>query len=473
MGGPFLGYGLERGQSAEVREFPANLDGFDAFRYNSGTVSGTSIPAPSPRLVRAPKRLLALRADDVLVARVRGGDETAFEVLYERHVPGVLAFCRHMLGGREEGEDAVQQAFVSAHRDLLRGERDVNFKPWLYTIARNRCLSILRARRETARVESEIPTVGLSKQVEQRADLRELLTDLHDLPPDQRAALVLTELEDLSQAEVAEVLGCGVGNVKGLVFRARAGLGERREARDAPCEEIRAELASARRGGLRRGRLRHHLKACPSCAAYLDDVRSQRRMLAAILPVVPTLGLEETVLAAAGIGGGGAAGGAGLLGGGLAAVGSGSTIAKIAVVGALAGGAGVAGNEALDDTPDGRTAPTPPAAEPVRVAPPAASPAPGLRGGAGPGAKTDRGSAGRGRKVRRRGKGTPGELAPGRTRVRPPKRKAKPAAGTPRAPAAPRGRPSVPPGKTRPRSTPAPGPLKVPAARPPGAKKLK
>ena len=107
--------------------------------------------------MRAPKRFLALRADDVLVARVKRGDETAFEVLYERHLPGVLSFCSHMLGGREEGEDAVQQAFASAHRDLLRSERDVNFKPWLYTIARNRCLSVLRARRETEQLDAGDP----------------------------------------------------------------------------------------------------------------------------------------------------------------------------------------------------------------------------------------------------------------------------------------------------------------------------
>ena len=428
--------------------------------------------------MRAPKRLLALRADDVLVARVRRGDEAAFEVLYERHVSGLLAFCSHMLGGREEGEDALQQAFASAHRDLLRGERDVNFKPWLYTIARNRCLSVLRARRETAHIESEIPTAGLSEQVEQRADLRELLVDLHDLPTDQRAALVLTELEDLSQAEVAEVLGCGVGNVKGLVFRARAGLGERREARDAPCEEIRAELASARRGGLRRGRLRHHMKACPSCAAYLDDVRGQRRMLAAVLPVVPSLGLQETVLAAAGIGGGSAAGGAGVLGGGLAALGSGSTVAKIAVVGALAGGVGVAGNEVVGNLPGNRPGPTRPAAEPVRAVPPAVAPVPGRRVVPGPGEKSTKGATGRKRRVRRRGQGTPAERAHGRTRARSRKGKSKAnqGVGGPGAPA-PRGAPPagqpVPRGTTRPRPAPPAALRELPAARPPGAKKLK
>ena len=287
---------------------------------------------------------------------------------------------------------------------------------------------------------------------------------------------MLTELEDLSQAEVAQVLGCGVGNVKGLVFRARAGLGERRDAREAPCEEIRAELASARRGGLRRSRLRHHVKACPGCAAYLEDVRSQRRMLALALPVVPSLGLKETVLAAAGIGGTGAAGGAGVLGGGLAALGSGSTVAKIAVVGALAGGAGVAGHEVVDNGPGNRTAPTPPAAEPVRARPLPATPAPGQPAAPSAGAKSKPGSAGRGRKVRRRGAGTPGQSAPGRQRSGAANGRTKMGVGARGAPAtrgAPRRRrPATPPGKGV-RSAPPAVPRVPPVARGPGGKKLK
>jgi hypothetical protein len=285
---------------------------------------------------------------------------------------------------------------------------------------------------------------------------------------------VLTELEDLSQAEVAEVLGCQVGNVKGLVFRARAGLGERREAREAPCEEIRAELASARRGGLRRGRLRHHLKVCPGCASYLEDVRSQRRMLALALPVVPSLGLKETVLAAAGIGGTGAAGGAGMLGGGLAALGSGSTVAKIAVVGALAGGAGVAGHEVIDNSPEPRTMPRAPAAERAPVPPPAVAPVPGRQTAPAGRAKTAPGSAGRGRKVRRRGAGTPGVSAPGRQRSAAAKGKTKVGVGAQRPPAArsaPR-RPATPRGKGV-RSTPPVAPQVPPVARGPGGKKLK
>lgn len=196
-------------------------------------------PYRTVRWGRSSKRLLSLRSDDLLVARIRAGDDAAFEVLYERHLPGILSFSRHMLGSREEAEDAVQATFISAHRDLLGGEREIKLKPWLYTIARNRCLSILRARREQAGATAEGATAGLHEQVQRRSDLRELVADLHELPDDQRAVLVLTELRDLSHAEVAEVLGCEAGKVKGLVFRARSNLLERREAREASCEDIR------------------------------------------------------------------------------------------------------------------------------------------------------------------------------------------------------------------------------------------
>ena len=315
---------------------------------------------PGHRPASVSKRLLALRGDAALTARVRAGDAAAFEVLYERHLAAILSFCRHMLGSPDEAEDAVQNVFVSAHRHLLADAREINFKPWLYAIARNRCLSMLRVRREDVVEEVEVSTRGLDEVVQQRADLRSLLGDLADLPEDQRAALVLTELGDLSHAEVADVLECEIGQVKGFVFRARSGLDERREAREASCEEIRVELANARGGGLRRGRLAHHVKACPGCAAFIKDLRRQRRMMGLILPVAPTVGLKDSVLGALAAGGGGAAGGgAAAVGGATAASGAAVTtagfssaggaaslaagsVAKIAAVAVLAGGAGVA-----------------------------------------------------------------------------------------------------------------------------------
>jgi RNA polymerase sigma factor (sigma-70 family) len=333
---------------------------------------------PAVGLFRS-RRLLALARDDTLALQLQRGNEAAFEAVFERYGAGVLGFCRHMLGSAEEAEDAVQQTFASAFRDLQRGgERELALKPWLYAIARNRCLSMLRSRREHLAIEVDLPTRGLAEQVEQRADLRHLLQDLRQLAPEQRAALLLTELGALSHAEVGQVLGVETVKVKALVFRARTGLIQRRDARETPCTEIRQQLANLRGGALRRSALRHHLHQCPGCRAYRRHVAEQRKMLAAALPVAPSLGLKSGVLAALGLGGGSSGSGlaAGL--GGVATAFSSSlgtgTAAKLAAVGLLAGGGAVAGTTIGDDPAAVRpspveTSPSAPAREPQAAAP--------------------------------------------------------------------------------------------------------
>ena len=162
----------------------------------------------------------------------------------------------------------MQQTFISAYDALRADERDIRLKPWLYAIARNRCLSILRARREQPAELDDVPTAGLSEEVQQRADLRELLRDLRGFPVDQRAALVLSELGDLSHAEVGAVVGCEVAKVKSLVFQARSSLIETRKARDIPCNEIREQLATPPAARCGAGR----------CAAAPARVRGLRRV---------------------------------------------------------------------------------------------------------------------------------------------------------------------------------------------------
>jgi RNA polymerase sigma factor (sigma-70 family) len=334
----------------------------------------------APVLPRRSKRLLALAGDDKLVDQVRAGNEAAFEVVFERHSPAILGFCRHMLGSVQEAEDVVQHTFAAAYRALLADDRPVVLKPWLFTIARNRSLSALRARRDEVPEPEELPTTGLSEQVERRAELRDLLADVRDLPDDQRAALLLAEAGDLSHAEVAEVLGCEVQQVKALVFRARSGLIERREARDTACEEIREQLANLSGGSLRRNGLRHHLRICAGCREYRDQVKRQRRLLAAALPVTPSLGLKSSVLSALGLGGGTAGGGGALAGGLGAAVAAplGSTAAKVGAIAVLAAGSVAAGEKAFVQPQPGPTAPASVPAQHPRpaesVPPPAAAP---------------------------------------------------------------------------------------------------
>jgi RNA polymerase sigma factor (sigma-70 family) len=244
-----------------------------------------------------------------------------------------------MLGSVHDAEDAVQQTFLAAHSDIVRsGERDLHVKAWLYTIARNRCLSTLRARRERpADDQIEIVSDRFAQDVQQREDLRALLADIHKLPDDQREALVLAEVGDLSHSDISAILGCEASKVKALVFQARTALIDRRSARDTSCEEIREQIATLRGGALRRSHLRHHIEACPGCAQFRNDVRHQRAMLAVALPVVPSAALRANVLGALGVGGGSTAIG---VGGGGFAVAIQSSAAKVGIAVALAAGGG-------------------------------------------------------------------------------------------------------------------------------------
>jgi RNA polymerase sigma factor (sigma-70 family) len=290
--------------------------------------------ATESRPVRRKLLGAAVHNDDAtLVRRTQSGEEQAFAAIFERHHAPLLSYCRHMLGNRDDGEDALQQAFIKAHRALLGGTTPRDLRPWLYAIARNCCLSAIAARRPTAPLEDRTPGLaGLSDEVRRREDLRELLDGIGRLPEDQRSALLLAELDDLSHQAIATVLGCPVSKVKALVYQARSALIADRDARETPCQEIREQLAVARGGELRRGPLRRHLNLCSGCRDFQFAVGAQRQSLAALLPVAPSAGLMAAVLGhgsahavgAAAIGGGGAGAGA-TSGGGAAGTGVGVT----------------------------------------------------------------------------------------------------------------------------------------------------
>src|SRR5687767_9790697 len=320
-------------------------------------------------------RLRAGRLDDgKLAALAATGDERAFEAVYDRHHRPLLGFCRHMLGSQEEAEDALQQTFLRAHRSLVTQGAPAELRPWLYAIARNRCLTMLAARKAAAvPVEDLEPaTEGLNAGVEQRADLRDLLGDIARLPDDQRSALVLAEVGDLSHAEIAAVIEVPTAKVKALVHQARTRLIADRDARETPCEDVREQLSTARAGELRRGPLRRHLALCEPCRAYKDAVAQQRSALALVLPVLPSAGLKDTIFGALGGGGGGsaaAATGAALTSGGASAGVLGNGLgAKLAIGVVLAGGAG--GSAVVVDQV--RTSPARPAAA-AAERPPAAT----------------------------------------------------------------------------------------------------
>jgi len=240
---------------------------------------------------------LRLATDDGLVALVRAGDTAAFEAIYERYTGALLSFCAYMLGSRHDAEDAIQATFASAYRAINANDRPVNLRPWLYAIARNESLSILRRRRPTVELNGE-PALGGDpvRELEVREELRSMVEGLRDLPERQRAALVLTEMHGLSQGEIGDVLGVRSDQVKAYVFQARSNLISDRSARQDDCREIREQLATARGAALLRGRLRRHLRTCSDCRVYADGVAHQRRQVAALLPIAPSLLLRSRSL---------------------------------------------------------------------------------------------------------------------------------------------------------------------------------
>jgi RNA polymerase sigma factor (sigma-70 family) len=305
-------------------------------------------------------RLLRRVSDAKLVHSARAGDARAFEELYRRHHSALLSFCRHLTGRLEDAEDAVQHTFLNAHRTITGGAAELDLKPWLFTVARNRCLSLLRARRvrepsaalwtgrrapmvlEDASAEPW-GVEGLAEEVERREELRELVADLGGLPEPQRAALVLSELEALNHAQIAQVLDVEPAKVRALVFQARSSLLSSREARDTSCGEIRMQLSTLRGSSLRRRTLRRHVRACPGCSDFEAAVLHQRRDFAIVLPVIAAATMRDGALPTALAGG--AASGAAAVGGGAAAVGGGAAAGAgglfSGVVAAVAGGGAV------------------------------------------------------------------------------------------------------------------------------------
>src|SRR5579884_3697642 len=211
-------------------------------------MEASAVPRAAPAGVSGSTtlRLLGLVSDVQLVTLLRQGHTAAFDALYDRHHAPILSFCRHLLGDPQEAEDAVQQTFLAAYHDLITSDKPIHLRAWLFTIARNRCFSIIRARREHPSADlGETLTEGLAMQVQQRQDLRDLIADIQRLPHDQRAALVLAELDALSHEQIGEVLGVPKGKVKALVFQAREALAASRDARDADCGAATSGVTSA------------------------------------------------------------------------------------------------------------------------------------------------------------------------------------------------------------------------------------
>jgi RNA polymerase sigma factor (sigma-70 family) len=299
--------------------------------------SAIHAPAGLTRLPGLP--LLRLRSDEQLLALFRAGSDDAFGAIHDRYRQRLFAYVRQMLcaGPRQDAEDVLQDVFVRAYGALRADTREVNVRAWLYRVAHNRCIDHLRRPVPPAADVFEISRKPLHDPIEEaqrREDLAKLVADISRLPEQQRSALLMREIDGMSYADLAGALDVSIPAVKSLLVRARIGLVEAAEARDADCQDIRVDLLDAYDRGVKASsRARRHMRGCDACAEYRAALRGMRRSFAALSPAGagPLAMVGAKLLGLGGAGGGAAAGGSAAAGGGAAAAG-GVAACKVAAV---------------------------------------------------------------------------------------------------------------------------------------------
>ena len=302
------------------------------------------------------------------MAATETGIDAARELdeLYRKHAPEVYRYVYAVLGNSADAEDVTQPTFVNALRALERGEQPRRPTNWLITIAHNLIRQRFRQQQTRPREVELDRDVPAAEAADDGPSIDDLVRALQRIPPSQREALVLREMEGRSYKEISSILGVSQAALETRIFRARRSLAEELENLGT-CD--RTELALSQRvdgrlGRKERKRLVAHLEECPSCTRVVV-LGMRRRRAFKVLALVP-LPLSLTLFkgapsASAAIGGAaGAAAGVGAVG----------VTAKIAIglaAVAVAGGAGYEGVKAVHD-------PATPA-RPAKVVPAAVVPA--------------------------------------------------------------------------------------------------
>ena len=172
-----------------------------------------------------------------LVARARAGDADAYRVLVERHGRALFRLAFRMTGNSQDAEDVVQESFLRAYRQLSKFDERASFGTWLYRIAANCSLDLVRARNRRSEHQSLVPAdasepaddpvLALPAQdpnperIALSSEVRERLADaMNELSATERAAFVLRHFEGMRIEEVSRVLDCQPGAAKHSVFRA-------------------------------------------------------------------------------------------------------------------------------------------------------------------------------------------------------------------------------------------------------------
>lgn len=181
----------------------------------------------------------AVATDDQLISLSKDGNLAAFNTLVERYQGPLFSLCLRLTGSRESAEDATQEAFLSAYRNLHHFHGG-SARSWLFRIAANECKDELRRRsrkdlalsldrpigEDETTIDLPDSAPGLQALAEHAGLARAVQDAISTLPPDHQAVIVLVDLHGFDYGEVAEITGAALGTVKSRVSRARGRLRE-------------------------------------------------------------------------------------------------------------------------------------------------------------------------------------------------------------------------------------------------------
>ncbi len=238
-------------------------------------------------------------SDEALISAAKGGDRAALERLLQRHQAKIYRFGMRMCRAEEDAKDVLQETLIAAARTLPEFRGASSLSTWLYTIARSFCIKHRRRSKfapesmesldagEPAKLAAQLPdpSRGPEEELQGRRIESALEEAIGELEPMYREVLVLRDVEGLSAAEVADILGLSVEAVKSRLHRARIAVRERiapaLSAEPAPaassCQDVVLAFSRHLEGEIDSdlcAQLEKHLESCPACRSRCDSLRS-------------------------------------------------------------------------------------------------------------------------------------------------------------------------------------------------------
>jgi len=343
-------------------------------------------------------------SDAAIARRAAGGSRPAFTEIFERYHQDLYRYCVAILGNAEDANDAVQNTMLKVLRALPGEERELKLKPWLYRVAHNEAIDMIRARRGADPIDAETLAArrGPVEEVEARGRLQQLISDIAELPDRQRGALVMREMSGLSYEQIGEALQTSPAVARQTLYEARLSLRQMSEGREMSCQEVMRAVSDDDGRVLRRRDIRAHLRRCDGCQAFRAEISDRRSEFASLapLPAAASAAILQGLLGGAGggtsaVGGGAAAGVAGKAVAGSAAIKSAAAVLAVSTIGVVA-----ADRSGVVDL--GESHPNPPAKSiPASPQPSQPDGQPSAGGGSHPAAGTVRAAALKARQGRR------------------------------------------------------------------------